>query len=1069
MQNDESMDLLETGKSRREFLCAGALVLGGAFLGGKLLSASQAMAGEAGGAGARVVAKPGNPIHTVCLQCNTGCGIKVSVDKGVATKIEGNPYSPWTMVPALPYATPLAEALPVPGALCPKGQAGLQAVYDPYRIVKVLKRAGKRGENKWRTIPFDQAVSEVVEGGLLFKSVKGEEQREVTGLRELWALRDKKVAADMATAVDGIRKKKPEERAAAIADFKTQFADHLDTLIDPDHPDFGPKNNQLVFAWGRLKAGRSELIKRFVQESFGSTNAHGHTTVCQGSLYFTGKAMSDQFTEGKFTGGSKFYWQADTSNVEFLLAIGSAYFEGGYGPTHHSRKLMKNLVDGKLKIAVVDPRYSKIASKAWKWVPIKPGTDGALALAMIRWILDNDRHDKVFLSAANKAAATAAGEASWTNASWLVKEDGKFLRASEIGLAAKETRTGASGATWEFDAFVAVKDGTAVALDPNDGSKAVVGDPLYSGTQGGKAVKTVLQTVYDTAKAKTLAEWAAVCGVSAADIEDLAREFTSHGKKAVADPHRGVAQHTNGFYNVLAVYTLNALVGNWDHRGGLIKATTYTVDGTKDNQPFALSKLHPSAMKPLGVSSIRHDTKYEESTIFEGYPAKRQWYPFSSDIYEEIVPSIGDAYPYPVKALITYMAAAPYSLPAGQTNIEILSDVDKLPLYVASDIGIGEMSMYADYIFPDLSYLERWEFHGSHPSIAEKVQPVRNPAVAPVTDDVSVFGEKQPLSLEAMLLGLAEKLALPGFGPDGFGAGLALTRGDDFYVRMLANLAAGDKTGEEAPDADDAELAAFLDARKHLPATVFDAARWQQITGDALWRKVVYVLNRGGRFQDVEKAFSGDMVTNKYAKLINMYVEKAVSTKSAITGKAYAPIATYYPIMNLQGQVVDDSGEGYDLKLITFRDIMMTKSRTVADYWLLSVLPENAIVVAAQDASRLGLQTGDRVRVVSKSNATGEWDLGAAGKKAMIGKVKVAQGMRPGTVGFCLGYGHWATGSSDVTVNGKRVKGDRRRATGVHANAAMRLDDYLKNTCLLDPVGGSVSFYDTQVKLVKQS
>ena len=29
-------------------------------------------------------------------------------------------------------------------------------------------------------------------------------------------------------------------------------------------------------------------------------------------------------------------------------------------------------------------------------------------------------------------------------------------------------------------------------------------------------------------------------------------------------------------------------------------------------------------------------------------------------------------------------------------------------------------------------------------------------------------------------------------------------------------------------------------------------------------------------------------------------------------------------------------------------------------------------------------------------------------------------------------------------------------------------DDHLKNTCLLDPVGGSVAFYDTQVRLVKE-
>ena len=30
--------------------------------------------------------------------------------------------------------------------------------------------------------------------------------------------------------------------------------------------------------------------------------------------------MSDQFVEGKFTGGSKFYWQADTANAEFCIS-----------------------------------------------------------------------------------------------------------------------------------------------------------------------------------------------------------------------------------------------------------------------------------------------------------------------------------------------------------------------------------------------------------------------------------------------------------------------------------------------------------------------------------------------------------------------------------------------------------------------------------------------------------------------------------------------------------------------------------------------------------------------------
>jgi hypothetical protein len=32
--------------------------------------------------------------------------------------------------------------------------------------------------------------------------------------------------------------------------------------------------------------------------------------------------MSDQFVEGKFTGGSKFYWQADTGNRVLHLCRG---------------------------------------------------------------------------------------------------------------------------------------------------------------------------------------------------------------------------------------------------------------------------------------------------------------------------------------------------------------------------------------------------------------------------------------------------------------------------------------------------------------------------------------------------------------------------------------------------------------------------------------------------------------------------------------------------------------------------------------------------------------------------
>ena len=85
----------------------------------------------------------------------------------------------------------------------------------------------------------------------------------------------------------------------------------------------------------------------------------------------------------------------------------------------------------------------------------------------------------------------------------------------------------------------------------------------------------------------------------------------------------------------------------------------------------------------------------------------------------------------------------------------------------------------------------------------------------------------------------------------------------------------------------------------------------------------------------------------------------------------------------------------------------------------------------------------------------------------MVGQVRVRQGIRAGVVAFSLGHGHWAYGAQRVIIDGVSVPDDSRRATGVHANAAMRVDPWLKNTGLVDPVGGSAVFYQSQVKLVK--
>lgn len=1077
----EKPELNPKAVSRREFLqSAGMVGISAAFLGitpEYLISQAQ---GE--NSDLKSLASLENQIYSVCLQCNTICGIKVKLRDGVAVKIDGNPYSPWTMAPHLDYKTPFTQTATTEGAICPKGQAGIQTAYDPYRIVKVLKRkpGTKRGENQWETIEFDKALQEIVDGGDLFG------EGIVPGLRESYALTDAKAASAIASAVKSILGEKDlEKKNSLVSEFKKTFAADLDKMIDPDHPDFGPRNNQVVFNWGRLKGGRSDLLNRFFRDGFGTCNTHGHTTVCQGSLYFTGKSMSEIFVDGKWSGGDKFYWQGDIRNSEFIIFVGASPFEGNYGPPLRSAKLTTGAVDRGLKYAVVDPRLSKAAGKAWKWLPIKPGMEGAMAMALMGWIFDNEKYDATYLAAANKGAASLAGNPTWTEAAWLVKldKDGKpttFLRASEIGLKEKEARPLSTDPekTFDFDYFVALKDGVPVAFDPysTEPGQEMIGDLFVENVQlGDFKVKSSLQIIAEASHEHTMEEWADLCGLNAADLIELAKEFTSHGKKACADIHRGVSQHTNGFYNVLAWYTLNGLIGNFDYAGGMIKLSAYDAAGGKAGQPFPLAKLAPSKLAPFGTTIIRSDAKYQESTIFSSlsedkrYPAKRNWYPLATDIYQEVIPSLGDAYPYPVKALFLYMGSPVYALPAGHKLIEILSDPKKLPLFISFDITIGETSLYSDYIFPDTGYLERWEFNGSHPSVPFKVQGIRQPVIAPLVEDVTVFGQATPMNMEAVLLGLAEKLGMPNFGKGGLGKGGDFMHPDDFYLGMVANVAFGEKEdgSDSVPDADEEELRLFEAARQHLPKSVYDPIRWKAKVGDALWPKVVYVLNRGGRFQDYAKGYSGKLVANKYGRLVNIYQEKTYGVKSAMTGKNLAGYARYIPPkLDVTGKPVEE-GADYDLQLITYKDVTQTKSRTIGNYWLHALMPENAVIMNAVDANRLGIKDQDSARIVSASNPKGVWDLMNGRQIEMAGKVKVVEGMRPGVIAFALGFGHFANGSGDFVIDGEHIKGDPRRTGGFHANAAMCVDPYLGNTTLVDPVGGSAVFYDSMVKVVK--
>jgi hypothetical protein len=114
-----------------------------------------------------------------------------------------------------------------------------------------------------------------------------------------------------------------------------------------------------------------------------------------------------------------------------------------------------------------------------------------------------------------------------------------------------------------------------------------------------------------------------------------------------------------------------------------------------------------------------------------------------------------------------------------------------------------------------------------------------------------------------------------------------------------------------------------------------------------------------------------------------------------------------------------------------------------------------------------GENDGNRLVALALSNPMQRLRLTRRQTATSFFRMRSCLRSRPGVISFALGFGHWATGAFDVEIDGEIIKGEKRRQAGLHANAAMWVDPTLKNTCFLDPVGGSVSFYDTHVRLEK--
>ncbi len=164
-----------------------------------------------------------------------------------------------------------------------------------------------------------------------------------------------------------------------------------------------------LFIWQKGRSKAKNFYDNAFVKSTGATSL-GHGAYCSDAAY-----RATEYTIGFHAGV-----HPDFRHCKYLLNWGWGITEAGGNKLcwlTWNRQLVEARERG-LKVVTLDPRRQGAGQHTDEWLPIKPGTDLAFFLSLANVLVENGYIDKEYLK-------------NHTNAPFLVKEDGYFLKVDE--------------------------------------------------------------------------------------------------------------------------------------------------------------------------------------------------------------------------------------------------------------------------------------------------------------------------------------------------------------------------------------------------------------------------------------------------------------------------------------------------------------------------------------------------------------------------------------------------------------------------------------------------------------
>ncbi len=384
------------------------------------------------------------------------------------------------------------------------------------------------------------------------------------------------------------------------------------------------KSHQVAFLGYEERGLMHQHIKRFLR-SYGSPN------------YFQFSPNQNDTIPYLLVQGNSKVPSYDFLNAKLILSFGYNFLEGGYSPIYYT-KLYSHHRETQTIYIQIEPRMSLTGSNANKWIPIRPGTYGALALGIAYVLIREELYNKEFVK------KYTFGFDDWTD----------FNGIKHLGFK-----------------------------------------------------NLVLGNYYPERVTE-------ITGIPSSTILEIARDF-GNTQPSIAIGGNGAIDNTNGTFSMMAIHSLNALIGNFEKNGGI-----FSID---DPSFSKLPEIYEDLIAKNGNKQERIDKSQDEKFFLSTFSIES----FTNNILSDK--------PYPLSMLFIYNGNPLFE---SLNHSEVTKALQKIPLIISFDSIRNETSEYAHLILPDHTFLETWDEVSNVPSVGFTHVGIQQPVIDPLYDTKQV-------------------------------------------------------------------------------------------------------------------------------------------------------------------------------------------------------------------------------------------------------------------------------------------------------------------------------------------